>query len=101
VTIYEAKITEINKRESEFQGNVTIFFMTSIENIKLGPKLKKAADYSDKDIEMIENLKVRISEKLQNENNFKKGDMISFSGRLVKDNFWGYTIKNVRKITKK
>ena len=101
ITVYEGEITEIIERESEFQGNVTVFFMASLENIKLGPKLKKASDYRDEDIEKVENLNVRISEKLQNENSFIKGDKISFNGKLVKDNFWGYTVKNLRKASRK
>ncbi|MFW9818289.1 MAG: Rho termination factor N-terminal domain-containing protein [Candidatus Thorarchaeota archaeon] len=101
LTIYEGEIVDIVERESEFQGNITIFYMASLENLKIGPKLKKATDYREEDTENIEKLKLRISSKLQNENDFKKGNKISFSGRLVKDNFWGYTVKNVRKITKK
>jgi len=90
ITVYEANITDI-----------TTFFMTSLGNLKLGPKLKKASDYREEDTENVEKLKVRLSQKLQNENSFIKGDKISFSGKLVKDNFWGYTVKNVRKVTKK
>ncbi len=101
ITIYEGEITEILERESEFQGNITRFFMASLKDIKFGPKLKKASDYQDEDIEEVENLKVRISEKLQSENSLIKGDKISFNGKLVKDNFWGYTVKNVRKVTRK
>ncbi|MFX0005907.1 MAG: Rho termination factor N-terminal domain-containing protein [Promethearchaeota archaeon] len=101
ITIYEGEIVEIVERESEFQGNITIFYMISLENLKIGSKLKKASDYREEDIENIESLKLRLSAKLQNENNFKKGDKISFSGRLVKDTFWGYLVKNVRKVTKK
>ncbi|MFX1418185.1 MAG: Rho termination factor N-terminal domain-containing protein [Promethearchaeota archaeon] len=100
ITIYEADITEILERESEFQGNITLFYIASLENLKLGPKLKKASDYHEEDTVMVEKLKVRISEKLQNENSFIKGDKINFSGKLVKDNFWGYTVKNVRKVSK-
>jgi len=100
VTIYNGEITEIIERESEFQGNITIFFMASLEDIKLGLKLKKLSDYRDEDVESVDNLKVRISEKLQNENSFTKGDKISFNGKLVKDNFWGYTVKNVRKVSR-
>ena len=101
ITIYEGKISEIEERESEFQGNITRFFMTSLENIKLGAKLKKISDYREEDIEEVENLKVRISEKLQNENSFKEGDKITFSGKLVKHNFWGFLVQNVRKVSKK
>ena len=101
ITVYEGKISEIAERESEFQGNITRFFMTSLENVKLGLKLKKTSDYREEDIEEVENLKVRISEKLQNENNFKKGDKIGFNGKLVKHNFWGFLVQNVRKVSKK
>ncbi len=101
ITVYEANITEIVEKESEFQGNITIFYMASLENLKLGPKLKKASDYRKEDTENVEKLKVRMSQKLYNENNFKEGDKISFSGKLVKDNFWGYTVKNVRKVKRK
>ncbi|MFX1380367.1 MAG: Rho termination factor N-terminal domain-containing protein [Promethearchaeota archaeon] len=100
ITVYEGKIIEIVERESEFQGNITKFYIASLEDLKIGPKLKKASDYREEDTEIIEKLKVRMSEKLQNENSFTKGDKINFSGRLVKDNFWGYTVKNVRKVTK-
>jgi len=101
ITVYESDIMEIVERESEFQGNITRFFMASLKNIRFGPKLKKESDYREEDTENVENLKVRISEKLQNENSFSKGDKISFNGKLVKDNFWGFLIKNVRKITRK
>ena len=101
ITVYEANLTEIVEKESEFQGNITTFYMGSLENLKLGPKLKKESDYKEEDTENVEKLKVRLSQKLQKENSFIKGDKISFSGKLVKDNFWGYTVKNVRKVKRK
>jgi hypothetical protein len=99
ITVYESEISEIVERESEFQGNITIFYMATLENVKLGPRLKKQSDFREEDIEEVENLKLRISERLQNENSFSEGDKISFNGTLVRDNFWGFTIKNVRKIS--
>ncbi len=101
ITVYDCEIIEIVERESEFQGNITRFFMASLKNIRFGPKLKKESDYREEDTENLENLKVRISEKLQSENSFSKGDKIGFNGKLVKDNFWGFLVKNVRKITRK
>ncbi|TET61323.1 MAG: hypothetical protein E3J52_01700 [Promethearchaeota archaeon] len=101
ITVYECEITDIVERESEFQGNVTRFFMVSLKNAKFGPKLKKASDFREEDTENVEDLKVRISEKLQSENSLKKGDKVSFNGKLVKDNFWGNVVKNVRKISRK
>jgi len=101
ITVYECEITEIVERESEFQEKVTRFFMVSLKDVKFGPKLKKASDFREEDTENVENLKVRISEKLQSENSLKKGDKVSFNGKLVKDNFWGNVVKNVRKISRK
>ena len=101
ITVYECEITEIVERESEFQGNVTRFFMVSLKDVKFGPKLKKTSDFREEDTENVEDLKVRISEKLQSENSLKKGDKVSFNGKLVKDNFWGNVIKNIRKISRK
>ncbi|UCD01417.1 MAG: Rho termination factor N-terminal domain-containing protein [Promethearchaeota archaeon] len=101
ITVYEGEIMEIHERESEFQGNITRFFIASLKDIKFGPKLKKASEYRDEDIEHVENLKVRISEKLQSENSFKEGDKINFNGKLDKDNFWGYLVKNVRRVVRK
>ncbi|MFX1504073.1 MAG: hypothetical protein ACFFDH_24145, partial [Promethearchaeota archaeon] len=100
ITVYESEITEIIERESEFQGNITKFFIVSLKNVKFGPKLKKKSDFSEKDITNVENLKVRISERLQSEYTLKNGDLINFSGKLVKDNYWGFIIKNVRKISR-
>ncbi|MEE9376569.1 MAG: Rho termination factor N-terminal domain-containing protein [Candidatus Lokiarchaeia archaeon] len=101
ITVYECEMTNIVERESEFQGNITRFFIVSLKDAKFGPKLKKASDFREEDTEFADNLKVRISEKLQRENSLKKGNKISFSGKLVKDNFWGYTVKNVRKVARK
>jgi hypothetical protein len=101
VTVYEGEIVDIVERESEFQGNITTYYMASLEDVKIGPRLKRKTDYQEEDTDKVESLKLRISEKLQSENSFKKGDKINFNGKLTKDNFWGYTVKNVRKITKK
>ena len=100
ITVHESEITKIVERESEFQGNITRFFLVSLKNNKLGPRLKKASDYREEETEVVSELKVRISEKLQSENSFVEGDKIKFNGKLVKDNFWGFMIKNVRKVDK-
>ena len=100
MTVYESEITKIVEKESEFQGNITRFFLVSLKKIKLGPRLKKANDYREEETEDVNELKVRISEKLQRENIFVEGDKIKFNGKLVKDNFWGLMVKNVRKVDK-
>ena len=100
ITVYESEITKIIERESEFQGNVTRYFLVSLKESKLGPKLKKQSDYREEETDIVDNLKVRVSEKLQSENSFIEGEKIKFNGKLVKDNFWGFMVKNVRKIDK-
>jgi hypothetical protein len=98
ITVYDSKITKIVERESEFQGNVTRFFLVSLENNKVGPRVKKASDYREEELVDVEELKVRFSERLQSENSFKEEEKIKFNGKLVKDNFWGFMVKNVRKV---
>ncbi|MCK4383425.1 MAG: Rho termination factor N-terminal domain-containing protein, partial [Candidatus Lokiarchaeota archaeon] len=83
ITVYECEIKDIVERESEFQGNITRYFIVSLKDAKFGPKLKKASDFREDDTELADNLKVRISEKLQSENSLKKGDKVSFNGKLV------------------
>ncbi len=98
ITVYDAQVSKITERESDFQGNITKFFLVDLTNVKFGSKLKKASDFNEDELELIDTLKVRISEKLQEENNLTKGNKIKFSGKLTKDNFWGVMVKNIRKI---
>ncbi len=81
ITVHESEITKIVEKESEFQGNITRFFLVSLKNNKLGPRLKKASDYREEETEDVNELKVRISEKLQSENSFVEGDKIKFNGK--------------------
>ncbi|MFX1481503.1 MAG: Rho termination factor N-terminal domain-containing protein [Promethearchaeota archaeon] len=100
VTIYEGEIEEITQRQSEFQGNINIFYHVSLKDIKLGPRIYRKVDFRQEDIVSIEKLKIRISEKLQNDNKLKVKDKISVNGKLDKDNFWGILVKNIRKVEK-
>jgi hypothetical protein len=100
ITVYESKISKIVERESEFQGNITTYYMVTIENVKIGPRLKKQSDFRAENIEEVEDLKLRLSDRLQKENSFIEGEKISFNGKLMRDNFWGLTVKNVRKISR-
>ncbi|MBY8989775.1 MAG: Rho termination factor N-terminal domain-containing protein [Candidatus Lokiarchaeota archaeon] len=100
VTIYEGKIEEITQRESEFQGNITIFYHITLKDIRLGPRIYRKGDFREEDIVNIEILKIRISEKIQSENKLNVKDKISVNGKLEKDNFWGIIVKNIRKIQK-
>ena len=100
ITIYEGKISEIVKRQSEFQGNISIYYHITLEEIRLGPRISRKSDFREEDIEKIDKLKIRVSERLQDENKLILGDKIKVNGKLDKDNFWGLMVKNIRKVEK-
>ena len=100
VTIYEGEIEDITQRQSEFQGNINVYYHITLKDIKLGPRVYRKGDFREEDIVDIEKLKIRISEKLQNDNKLNVKDKISVNGKLDKDSFWGIMIKNIRKIQK-
>ena len=99
ITIYEGKIASIEQKEQVFQENITIYFLISLTNIKIGPRLQKKSDYKEEDIIEANDLAIRISERLKEENDFKIGDKIKVNGKLQRDNFLRLNIvKNIRKI---
>jgi len=100
VTIYEGEIEDITQRQSEFQGNINVYYHITLKDIRLGPRIYRKGDFREEDIVDIEKLKIRISEKLQNDNKLNVKDKISVNGKLDKDSFWGIMIKNIRKIQK-
>lgn len=100
ITIYEGNILETVERQSEFQGNVSIYYHITLEDVRLGPRISRKSDYREEDIIQVDKLKIRISERLQNENKLKPKDKIKANGKLDKDNFWGIMVKNIRKVEK-
>lgn len=100
VSIYEGDISEIVERQSEFQGNVSVYYHLTLKNVKIGPRITKKSDFREEDIVNVENLKIRVSERLHTDNNLKLKDKISVNGKLEKDNFWGIMVKNIRKVQK-
>ncbi len=100
VTIYEGQITEIVERQSEYQDRITIYYHISLKGIRLGPKITRKSDFREEDIVNVEAIKIRISERLQDENELTEMDKIKVNGKLVKDSFWGIMVKNIRKVEK-
>ena len=98
VTIYEGEITKIVERQSEFQENITTFYHISLKDVRLGPRINKKSEYKEEDILQFPSIKIRISEKLYSENDFQNGMRLKLNGKMDKDNFWGYVIKNIRKV---
>jgi len=101
ITVYEGEITEILEKQSEFQGNITTFYIVTLKNVKMGPRVQKKSDFRETDVKKVDNLNLRISEKLKDDTEIKIGDKINGNGKLMKDNFLKmFIVKNVRKIQK-
>ncbi|MFX0072536.1 MAG: Rho termination factor N-terminal domain-containing protein [Candidatus Hermodarchaeota archaeon] len=101
ITVYEGEITEIEKKQQIFQEYETIYFLIELKNVKVGPRIKKKSEFREEDVKEIKKFLLRISEKLYDESNIKKGDKLSVNGKLTKDNFLKiYIVKNIRKIQK-
>ncbi len=100
ITIYDGEISDIERRESEFQGNITIFYLITLKNVRFGPQLKKISDYNEDDIDTIENLMIRVSDNAFEKIKLSVGDKISCNGGVNKDNFWGLMLKRVSKLQK-
>ncbi len=101
ITIYEAEITDIAEKEDDFQGNLTTYYLITVKDIEFGPQLKKKSDYRKDDIETVDEIKIRVSEKLYTSDNFKLGDKITFNGGVNKDRFLGFMLKRVTGLKKK
>jgi len=100
ITIYEGNISEIVERESEFQGNVSVYYHITLDDVRLGPRISRKSDFREEDIVKVDTLKIRVSERLQEDNKLDLKDKIKVNGKLDKDNFWGIIVKNIRKVEK-
>ncbi|MFW9947476.1 MAG: Rho termination factor N-terminal domain-containing protein [Candidatus Odinarchaeota archaeon] len=101
ITIYEGEIVKIEKKQQQFQDIVTNYYLGSLNNVRFGPRIQKKSDFKEEEIETIDELSIRISEKLYEEIILKEGDKITTNGKLTRDDFLKlYVVKNIRKITK-
>ena len=100
ITVYEAEITDIEEKEDDFQGNITTYYLITLKDIEFGPQLKKKSDFKKEDIERLDNLKIRVSEKLYSSDKFKSGDKITCNGGVNKDRMLGFMLKRVTGLKK-
>ena len=100
IMVYEGEVLDVEERQSDFQGNITVFYLITLKNVKIGPQLKKASDYNEDNIKSIETLKIRVSEAAYQKEEVKKGDKISCNGGVTKDNLLGLMLKRVSKLKK-
>ena len=100
IKVYEGEITDILERQSDFQGNITTYYIITLKDVKFGPQLKKASDFKESDLETIEQLKLRVSDSAYLKEGLKVGNKIMCFGGVSRDNFWGYILKRVTRLEK-
>jgi len=101
VTIYEGEIVKLEKKQQQFQDIVTNYYLGALNNVRFGPRIQKKSEFKEEEIETIDELNIRISEKLFEELNLREGEKITTNGKLTRDDFLKlYVVKNIRKITK-
>ncbi|MFW9782301.1 MAG: Rho termination factor N-terminal domain-containing protein [Candidatus Heimdallarchaeota archaeon] len=101
ITIYEGEISKIDKKVQQFQDIETIYYLVSLTNVRFGPRVKRKSDFKEEDIENLDELYIRLSEKLYEESHLNIGGKITVNGKLTRDDFLRlYILKNIRKITK-
>ena len=101
ITVYEAEIAEIEEKEDDFQGNVTLYYHITLKDVEFGPQLKKKSDYKKEDIENIDELLIRVSQNLYSTDNFNLGDKITCNGGVNNDSYLGFMLKRVTGLKKK
>ena len=100
ITVYESEVTKIEERTSEFQGNITVYYMVELKDAKFGPQLQRKSNYDKSQLKEIDELLIRLSDNKYNKIDLKEGDSISFNGTVNKDSFWGLMLKRVTKVKK-
>ncbi|MFX1268642.1 MAG: Rho termination factor N-terminal domain-containing protein, partial [Promethearchaeota archaeon] len=87
ITIYEGEIVKMEKKQQQFQDIVTNYYLGVLNNARFGPRTQKKSDFKEEEIETIDELNIRISEKLFEELNLREGDKITTNGKLTRDDF--------------
>ena len=100
VTVYEGEITDIVEKESDFQGNITIYYLITLKDAKLGPQIKKASDKKEEDIFSVDKVLLRLSENAFTKANADVGDKVMCNGGVNQDRFLGAILKRVTKFKK-
>jgi hypothetical protein len=95
VCIFDAEVTSIERRESKFQDEVTVFYLVHVKGGEAAPDIKKSTEH-----QKLSEIKVRLSENLVDEIKIAVGDKITFKGKLKDDKYFGLMLHNVKKVSK-
>ncbi len=95
VCIFDAEITSIERRESHYQDEVTVYYVVGLKGGSAAPDSKKSTDH-----EPFGEIRARLSEAIVTASSLATGDRITFNGRLKEDRYLGFLLQNVKKVTK-
>ena len=95
VSIFDAEVTAIERRESTFQDEVTVFYLVGLKGGTAAPDTKKATGHQP-----FTEIRARLSDTIMDEAKLAPGDRITFNGRLKDDKYFGLLLQNVKKVTK-
>jgi hypothetical protein len=95
VCVSNAEILEIDKRKSQFQEHITVFYILHVKGGTAAPDTKKSTLQRDFD-----EINVKCSDNAMEDVQMKVGDKISFKGKLNNDRKMGLLIQNIRKFEK-
>ena len=71
-----------------------------MKNVKFGPQLKKKSDYKEENIEKIDNIVARVSDKIYDAIKPKVGDKLTLNGGIVDEKFQGTYLKRTSKVSR-
>jgi len=100
VTIYEGEISDIVEKEADFQGNITIYYLVTLKDTKIGPQIKKISDKNEEEIFSVDKVLLRLSDNAYNKANVNVGDKITCNGGVDQDRILGVMLKRVTKFKK-
>ncbi len=101
ITIYDGTVEELERKEQDFQGNISVYYLVKLTGARIGPRVQKKSDFKEEAIVTLDALNLRISDKLHDDIDLKKNNRVSGNGKLTKDNFLKMNVvKNIRKLVK-
>lgn len=87
ITVREGTIESYEKKSYTYEGNQVEYYLVRLKNADIGK-------------EIIDTIQIRLSSRVFEENALKKGDVINFEGKLVRDQFLGLLVKFINDVSK-
>lgn len=87
IMIREGTIESFEKKSYTYEDSEVEYYLVYLKNVDIGD-------------ELIDTMQIRLSSRLFKETALKKGDVINFEGKLVRDQFLGLIVKFINEVSK-